>query len=158
MKAMINGRVIEGNESSLDFWKDILDSYGFERDVVFRNYSRISWFRCGDFHIGFDAEDFRDKIYPSFDIIYHGAENGEDIEIKSRIRTGGGHLFSEHFSEHFSERETVRDVEEFLWVLDALSAPNLVPLAIGVDWAEDLVYAILQHSRCSKKALTTEGG
>jgi len=125
----------------------MFESYGFKRDSLYSDSSsRYVWFRKGDFHVGFDAEDFRDKIYPSFDIIYHGTEN---FATRTRLMLKGMNMRSDSsssFSYPKPYERNLQDPDEFITVLDAISEPKRVPLAIGIDWASKLVSIFLQRS------------
>jgi len=139
----------------LDFWHRELAARGFFRDVTYGS-SETTWFRNGDFHIGYLAEDFRDKFFPFFEIIYHGLDG--EITVDSRLEIEGFSLSGNFASRPGTGKGTSlhRKVEEFLEVLDALTIPKHAPLAIGIKWAEELVYAVLQRSAAGR-ALTTTG-
>jgi len=140
----------EQEKNTIEFWHSTFESYGFERDSFYGNSSR-TWFSRGHFHVGFNAEDFRDKIYPSFDITYD--ESGYLVHVRTRLMLEGMSSSGKSFTYEAygillmdKMMSTVQSPDEFITVLDAISEPKRVPLAIGIDWASDLVSIFLQRS------------
>lgn len=126
-------------ESPFDFWDWELGSRGFESDVTYGS-AHETWYSNGNFHVGYQSEDFRDKTCPKFVIVYHG--NNQDIKVIVRLKIAG--FMSIGFATINSE------VSEFLFVLDALAEPEKLPMCIGIGWAEELVSIFLQQSAAGK--------
>jgi hypothetical protein len=130
-------------QQTFEYWDREFESRRFESDVTYGS-AHETWYRNGDFHVGYDAEDFRDKTCPKFGIVYHGNRQ-QEVKVTVRLsiagyryqHTGRGkHLFCE--------------VSEFLMVMSALKEPKRLPMCIGIWWAEELVSIFLQQPAAGK--------
>ena len=135
-------------ESTLGYWDEVLTSRGFESDVTYGT-AHETWYGNGDFHVSYDAEDFRDKTCPAFVIIYHG--NGWRIKVCGHLKIPGFTCLNANiYVYNHGKRDYIVEVPEFLFVLDALVEPKRLPLCIGIEWAEELVSVFLQRSAAGK--------
>ena len=140
-----SGLSLSFSESSpFDFWDRELGSRGFESDVTYGS-AHETWYSNGNFHVGYQSEDFRDKTCPKFGIVYHG--NNRDIKVIVWLKIAGFRKSLELISPGH--------VSEFLFVLDALAESEKLPMCIGIGWAEELVSIFLQQS--AAKTITTTG-
>lgn len=137
----------QNEQQTFEYWDREFESRGFESDVT-DGSAHETWYRNGDFHIGYDAEDFRDKTCPKFDIVYHERGEGlhgneQDVRVSGRVRIAG-------FVMPFEYRITSFKVSELLFVLDALAEPKKLPMCIGIRWVEELVSIFLQQPAAGK--------
>jgi hypothetical protein len=138
-------------ESTFEFWDRVFGSRGFESDVTYGS-AHETWYTKGDFHVGYQAEDFRDKTYPRFEIVYHERGEGlhgreQDVRVSGRIRIAGFVMPCEYST---FPGIINPEVPEFLLVLDALAEPKKLPMCIGIKWASELVSIFLQQPAAGK--------
>lgn len=122
-------------EQTFEYWHEVFESYGFRRDSLHGSCSRFTWFSKGDFHVGFDPEDFRSRTCPSFYVEYSGG--ARDVTVEVRLIIGGFKLAG--------SATNYNTVEDYLFALRAVSELKLVPLAIGIPWMQGIVSASLKE-------------
>lgn len=118
------------------YWKGLLESYGFRRDSLHDGTARIIWYCKGNFCIGFDSEDFRDGLCPSFYVSY---EEAPVMLTRVRLMLPG---FSLSF-EYRGEESILIDPVHFIEVIDAVSDQKRLPLAVGFEWMSGVLEAAL---------------
>lgn len=152
----------KSGESTFEFWDWELGFRGFESDVTYGS-AHETWYSKGDFHVGYQAEDFHDKTYPEFVIVYHEREglhgNEQDVKVRVRLKIAGfkeaqGYISGQRVKYLFRQQanhEIINpEVSEFLYVLDALAEPQKLPMCIGIGWASELVSIFLQQPAAGK--------